>query len=94
MALEAAQHQAPVLNCWRVSHATLLHVGNAYMRMSLGKLKCWLPVVLVLCLQRKPVTELKGTTVITHHFEAVLEVSTLLNSSRHAHVEVALVLPH
>jgi hypothetical protein len=25
-------------------------------------------------LQRKPVTELKGTTVITHHFEAVLEV--------------------
>jgi hypothetical protein len=25
-------------------------------------------------LQRKPITELKGTTVITHHFEAVLEV--------------------
>jgi hypothetical protein len=40
---------------------------------------------IVICvLQRKPVTELKGTTVITHHFEGTALVSTLPGSACHA----------
>lgn len=41
-------------------------------RPQLPRMRC--RVVFVYVLQRKPATELKGTTVITHHFEAALEV--------------------